>query len=229
MSCAGAGGHPFRVLPLVSRVVPHARRRFRRQFAVERVRVGLQLLVSGEARAHVVLIRSALDDARDEELPDAAVAPPHGVAPRVPIVEFAGQRDGLRIRRPHGEAHAGDAVAHDEVRAQGQPAFVQGALGVQVEVGFGELRPEAVGVVDLHLAPIPEAGMQFIGAGVSVEGGHEEALRVLLHHLATSAARHDRRGVRLREKRADFPARLPASSFGPNAAPGCRTHPRDIH
>ena len=222
-------GHPRRVLPFVSRVVPHARRRFRRQFAIERVGVGLQLLVSREARPHVVLVRSALGEPGHEELPDAAVAPPHGVAARVPIVELAGQRDGLGIRRPHREAHAGDAVAHDDVRAQRQPAFVERAFGVQVKIGFGNLRTEAVGVVDLHLAPIPQARAQFIGAGVAVQRGHEEALRVLLHHLATSAAHYHRRRVGVREKRADFPARLPASSCGPNAAPGCRTHPRDSH
>ena len=81
---------------------------------------------------------------------------------------------------------------------------------MQVEVGFGDLRTEAVGVFDLHLAPVPEAGMQFIGARVSVECGDEEALRMLLHHLATSAARYDRRRIGVGEKRADFPARLPA-------------------
>ena len=102
----GAGRHPRRVLPFVLRVIPDARRRFRRQFAIERVGIGLQLLVRREARSHVVLIRSAHREPGNEQLPDTAVAPPHGMAARVPIVELAGQRNRLRIRRPHRETHA---------------------------------------------------------------------------------------------------------------------------
>ena len=43
----------------------------------------------------------------------------------------------------------GTPSAVDQVRAERAPAFVERAFGVQVEVGIGDLRAEAVGVVDL--------------------------------------------------------------------------------
>ena len=79
---------------------------------------------------------------------------------------------------------------------------------MEVKIGFGNLRPEAIRVVDLHLAPIPQVRAQFVGCGFAIQQGHEEALRVLLHHLASGPADHNGRGVCVREERPHFPARL---------------------
>ena len=43
------------------------------------------------------------------------------------------------------------------MRAQRLIGLVERALGVQVEIGIGELRPEAVGIFDLDLAAVPQA------------------------------------------------------------------------
>ena len=48
-----------------------------------------------------------------------------------------------------------DALGFREVRAQRAPGLVQRAFGVQVQVGIGDLRAEAVGVFDLALRGRP--------------------------------------------------------------------------
>ena len=67
-------------------------------------------------------------------------------------------------RTPGTPSHLG------EVRAQGAVGFVERALGVQVEVGIGELRAEAVGVVDFDFAAVPQARAQSgSGRGIAVQ------------------------------------------------------------
>ena len=139
---AAARFHPVGVVPLVFVDIPDHRGRFRRHLAVEGVRIGLELLVGGEARAHVVLVRGALAQPGDEDLPDAAIAPAHGMAAGVPLVELAGHRDALGVGRPDGEAHALHAIDLGEVRAQRAIGFVVRAFGVQVQLEFGDQRPK---------------------------------------------------------------------------------------
>ena len=205
---AGAPFHPLLVLPLVVGVTPDDGRGLRRHFAKERVGVGLQLLVARETRTNVVLVSGALAESGDEDLPDSTVAAAHGMAANVPIVELTGQSDVLGVRRPDREAHAGGPFGGDDVRAERAPRLVERALGVQVEVGIGNLRTEAVGVVDLDLAPVPQARANDVGTGVPVHGGAEEALRVLLFHVAAHRSGEHHRRIGLRKEGAHFPARL---------------------
>src|SRR6516165_9818074 len=107
----------------------------RRMLAAEGVGIGLQLLVAGEARPDVVLVRGALLESGDEEFPYSAVAAAHGMTADIPIVEFAGDGDILGVRRPDSEAHAGDAFGGDEVGAERAPGLVESALGMQVKIG----------------------------------------------------------------------------------------------
>jgi hypothetical protein len=162
-------------------------------FAIECVGVGLELLIPGEARADVILVCGSLAHRRDEDFPDAAVAAAHGVAAGIPIVEFAGEMDGFGIGGPDGEAHAADAFGFHAMRAQGAPCFQQRALGVEVEIGVGELRAEAVGIADFDFAPVKEPCANQIGRGIAVERGDEETSRVLLDH-GDSVGAHDRFG-----------------------------------
>jgi hypothetical protein len=76
------------------------------------------------------------------------------------------------------------------VSAQGAPGFQQRALGVEVEIGVGELRAEAIGIVDFDFAAVKEACANEIRHGIAVERADEEASRVLLDHGDAVGADH---------------------------------------
>src|ERR1017187_2893459 len=204
------GFSPGVVVPLVLAGVPDDGGGFRRRFAIEGVGVGLELLITGEAGSDVVLVGGSLAERRDEDFPNAAVAVAHGMAAGIPVVEFAGEGDGFGIRGPDGEADAADAFGFDDVSAQSAPGFEERALGVEVEIGVGELRAEAIGVVDFDFAAVKEARANKVRHGVAIERGHEETARVLLDRGGALGADHYFDGFGLGEKRADFPAGLAA-------------------
>ena len=113
-----AGAHPLVVVPFVIEV-PDDRRRARRNFVVEAVRVGLVHLVHVIARTDVVLVHRALAQPGEEGLPDARAFPRrHGVRVGIPAVEVADHRDALGIGRPHREVGARLAVEFGQVRAK---------------------------------------------------------------------------------------------------------------
>ncbi len=85
-------------------------------------------------RTHEVLVDLPGMDAGDEDLPNAAVAPAHGVAVRVPLVEIACHRDHLGVRRPDRESHSLNALHLHHVRAHRLPGLVQRAFVVEVNV-----------------------------------------------------------------------------------------------
>ena len=119
--------------PLERRAV-HDRRRLRRQLGLERERVGLLLEVAG-LRADLELVVRALDDARDEELPDARAAErAHRVQQALPVVEVADDRDRARGRRPDGERRPEHAVDLAHVRAHLRPQLLVAALAEEVLV-----------------------------------------------------------------------------------------------
>ncbi len=132
----------------------------------QRERVGLVRQLGAVRVAQVVLVAAAGLRAQrggDEQLPDAAgVAQPHRVPRRVPAVEVSDHRDPLRVRRPHGKAHAVDAVHALPLRAQAGAQLEVAALGDQVQVQFaqqqakgvrvGAALPAAVG--PLHAQPV---------------------------------------------------------------------------
>ena len=107
------------------------------------------------------------------------------------------------------------------------PALVQRAFGVQVEVGLGDLRAEAVGVVDFDVAAVPQARADTVrGRARRPAMAQKKPCGVLLLHGRGCAARDDLGGFRLRQERAHLPARLAAfflrTACGPrtrNASP----------
>ena len=192
--------------------IPDDRGGFGRDLALEGVGIGLELLIGGEARAHVVLVGGAIAQFGDEDLPDAAIAPAHGMAAGVPLVELAGHRDAFGVGRPDGEAHAFHPIGLGEVRAQHAIGFVVRALGVQVQLKIGDERAEAVGVFELDGGAVPQLGLKQILAGRAGEGGAEEAAVVSLLHGVDLVADAQRGGFGLRQEGADFPAGL-ATAF----------------
>ena len=202
--------HPGGILPLEPGDVPDHRCGFRRRLAVEGVGVGLELLVPGEAGTDVVLVRRALAETGDEDFPDTAIAAAHGMAAGVPIVELAGDGDTYGVGRPHGEANAGDAIGVCDVRAERAPRFMQRALGVQIEVGIGDPRAEAVGIVNGGFAAVPQAGANRVRLGIAVQSGAKEALRMHLGHGAAASVNQNLGRFRLGEERADLPSGLSA-------------------
>ncbi len=62
------------------------------------------------------------------------------IAIAVPVIEVADHADALCIRRPHGEARAGDAVMHFEMRTELLVNVVMIALTEQVQIEIGERR-----------------------------------------------------------------------------------------
>ena len=210
-SVLAARFHPGGVAPLVLVDVPHHRGRFGRHLAVERVGIGLELLVSGEARAHVVLVRGALAQAGDEKLPDAAVAPAHGMAADVPIVELAGHGDAFGVGRPDREAHAADAV---RFRRGARPACGRPRAACLRCAGRGRYRrsagrsgkdlrsrcrarPTACARISVALRARRSARRRRSPASCCFAMGQRLAAN---HHLGRFG---------LRQERAHFPARLP--------------------
>ncbi len=206
---------PRGIVPVVVIDVPDHRRRFRRHFALECIGVSFELLMAGEARSHVVLVRGPLAQAWNKQLPEAAVAAPHGVAANVPIVELAGHGHVFRVRRPHREAHAANLIGFRQVRAQRAVGFVQRAFAVQVDLGIGDQLAEAIGVFDLDVAPVPQVRAQSVPLRIARHLGAEEAVGVPLFHRPDLAVGQHLGGLGLRQKRAHFPARLP--DFSANA------------
>src|SRR5579883_618424 len=91
---------------------------------------------------------------RDEDLPDAAGAQPHGIAPPVPIVEIADDADALRIGRPDREGDAVRAVMLAAMSAQHIVAFVMGALAEKIDVEIAEHRRKGVDILELRRAEL---------------------------------------------------------------------------
>ena len=68
----------------------------------------------------------------DEDLPDAAIADPHGVPSCVPVVEVTDKADHFRVRSPHSESDAAHGTEFNHMRPERVKAFVVRAFAVQV-------------------------------------------------------------------------------------------------
>ncbi|MCY1400797.1 hypothetical protein D9M71_158990 [compost metagenome] len=139
------------------------------------------------------------------------------MAAAVPVVEAADHRHPSRVRRPHGEAHAGDAVLLQQLRAEAGAEVAVVALGEQVQIGLAEQRAEGVGVLGFVLALRP-ADAQAIGHPLR-QAQAEQPLGVFPLHRPErfAAARVDQLDL----LRAGLPgAHQPAVAIGPGAQEG---------
>ena len=143
-----AAGHPVRIRPAIARDVAHDRGRLRRMLRTKAHRVGLFVPLAIGAE-DLVFIGRALADQRQEDFPDAGgAAPAHDVAPPVPGIEIADDRDAPRIRRPDREMRAAHPFVFDDMRAQHLPQRVMRALAQQIFVHLAQDRAKAIGVLD---------------------------------------------------------------------------------
>ena len=146
---AGARREPRLVRPLKVRWRAHHSRCSGPQLEAVAVGVRFQLQPSPGV-AHFEFVVHAGDQAGDEDLPDTAQAPrPHGVAQAVPLVEITHHTDPLRIGRPGGKAHTGNALVLAAVRAQHPVDVPVLALAKQVQVEIADSGAKAVRVLRL--------------------------------------------------------------------------------
>ena len=96
------------------------------------------------------LVVRALAEAGQEDFPHAGAGQAtHRVHAAVPVVPVAHHRHAVRVRRPHGEGGALDAVfpvVRAGARAELLPEAVVIALGEEVQVQLAEDRAEAIRV-----------------------------------------------------------------------------------
>ena len=168
----------------------------RAQLGLQRERVGLERQQLAVARADLVLVGRADGHARHEDLPDAALATqPHPVAACVPVIEVADDAHLRRVRRPHREGGARDALqlAHD--RPQHLVGTQVRALAQQPGVGLAEDGRESIGILQHRGAAVAPVRAQAVGIGGQIQRAFEEAVGVARRQLAL------RRGVRARQHR----------------------------
>ena len=128
----------------------------RTQLGSKAVGVGLLRQEITLARTDFVLVAGSHPDARNENLPDTALATQaHRMTATIPGVEITDDADPLRIGRPHGKGHALDTVDLAQMRAEPLVRPQVRAFGEQPDVEFAEHRREAVGILDLLNASRP--------------------------------------------------------------------------
>src|ERR1039458_3623048 len=93
-------------------------------------------------------------------------------------------------------------------RAVGQVSLMERAFGVQVEIGIGDERAEAVGVLHLDAPAIPQQRSNQVALRAAFERGAEKALLVLFGHGVRLLADQHVGRFGLRQERAHFPAAL---------------------
>ena len=67
----------------------------------------------------------------------------------IPAIEIADYAHALRIRRPHGEAHALNAQQFHRLRAEHAVALIQTAFAEQIEIVLADGVGKAIGVKSL--------------------------------------------------------------------------------
>src|SRR5208283_6117430 len=107
------------------------------------------LVIAAKLRADRIFVGRARAKPWHKQLPNAAIAPAHGVTPLVPFVEIASHRYQKGVGRPDGEADARHALRGSQVRAQGAEAFTVRAFAMEVDLEVRQKRREAVRILDL--------------------------------------------------------------------------------
>jgi len=197
--------HPAVIAPLVASCIPHDGSGLGRDFAREAVGIGLLLAVGVLARAHGVFVVGSDADAGDEQFPDAAGAKTHGMTALIPIVEIADHAHHFGVRRPDRESHAGNVVTGNRMRAHGAIAFVLRAFAVNMQIEVGDQGAEAVGVVDLDAAAIPEREAQLVTIRLAIERRDENSFGAQLLHGVCGVADDHFRVHGLGKKGSHFP------------------------
>ncbi|CAM5695611.1 hypothetical protein SCANM63S_01506 [Streptomyces canarius] len=192
---------PLPVTPLVVRGV-HDRGGGGRDLGTAGQRVGAQGARAVRA-GDLELVQLSVADPRHEQLPDPGAAErAHREAGAVPEVEPARDPHAPRVRRPHREPGAGDALVGGDVRAERLPELLVPALADQMQVQLAEGGQEAVGVLGLVHRAVVRHQQPVDGDLGEREQGGEEAVAVVVQLRPQLARDHGDR-PRVRAERAE--------------------------
>ncbi len=184
--------HPLGVAPLVVRG-RHDRRRVGRFLGAAGHRVRLEEAVTVPG-VDLELVRGALSDARQEQLPHTGRAErAHRELRSVPVGEVGGDPHAPRVRRPHREPGAGHSLVAHGVRAERPPQLLVPALTDQVQIELAECGQEAVRVVRLQLTAVVGHVQRVLGDRVQRQHTREEAVALRDEGGAPAAGHHAHR------------------------------------
>ncbi len=162
----GARRHPLGVRPGECLGPRHHRSSSGRGLGRARQRIGLQRQRGAITADDVIFVALAGLESGHEQLPRAgAVTQPHGIAPAVPAVEIADQRNAPRIGRPHREAHTFDAVNRCDIGAEAMRQVPMCALAKEVQIEIAQQGPKGIRVFGFVHAARP-LDAQDIAAGI---------------------------------------------------------------
>ena len=168
----------------------------RAQFGLPAVGVGLERQQAALGVEQFVLVARAGVHARQEDLPDAALAAqPHRVAPAVPEIEVADDAHARGIRCPHREAGAGYAIDLARQAAQHLEGSQVGAFGQQPGVHLAEHGAETVRVLYDSLGAVfplhrQQPGPRFADAQPPLEQACRVSASQRAQHAAAGALEH---------------------------------------
>ena len=144
-----------------------------------------------------------------------------GIDAAVPGAEIADDAHAARVRRPHREADAGDAIHHANVRAELLPELAMRAFVEQMKIDVAERRQKAI-----RIAPLPHGAVGVVEAQAIVqrqrrardERGVEigQALRDAVERNDASVVEH---GIRRERRRA--PCARTTTPLTPSTIAGC--------
>ena len=144
MIALAAIAQPRAVGPFEFLVVPDDGGVLRRQFEEESERISLHHDVAVRV-ANFEFVERALAHAGNENLPHARSAETaHRMKAPVPVIEIADDTDALRIRRPDGEARAGHAIDHAQLRAELVVDLPLIAFAEEIKILFAQRRQKRI-------------------------------------------------------------------------------------
>ena len=142
--------HPGFVAPAVIVRLRNDRSRAGRRFGLARERIGLPRHLHPARTDDVVFVTRSRRHAGNEQLPDpGAVAHAHRVPAAIPGIEIADDRHARGIRRPDGEAYAGDAVDRNDLGAEAVRQVEVPPLVEQMKIQLAEQQSEGIRVFGL--------------------------------------------------------------------------------
>jgi hypothetical protein len=137
-------------------------------------RIGLQRQQLAVGADDLVFVLVSRLDARDEDLPEAVAAHPHGMTAAVPEIEVADHADPTGVGSEHRERDARRAVDHHRMRAELLVETRMRALGEQVEIELGQHRRKSIGVFQLDDA-VAETRPDVVARRSVGQAPHEQA------------------------------------------------------
>ena len=205
------GRHPFGVGPGEARGVADDRGGRGPQLRAEADRIRLERQQRSVGADDFVLVDRPVGEPRNEDLPDAGTdAPAHRMAPAVPRVEIADDRNASRVRRPHCEVHAGVTLMLDRMRAQPIVELRMRPFADKPVVDRAQHRSVGVRIVD-RPCPVTVRGEQPVGGPLrdrAFEEARGVAARQVGQQFAVGGHRVDALGAGHERAHDDPPVRL---------------------